>query len=353
MYQQYRGSLKYTFMYCGSSMITGKILLAYTPPGGSKPTTREDAMLGTHIVWDIGLQSSISFTVPYISVSQYRMTSGENTAISVCGWITAWYQTSFVYPPNTPSNSQIITTVSCCEDFVFRLPMDNPYYQGPTAIKDAVQQLVSDAMSLKGPATVINPHANDQVTTADPSELINAAPPLTAMETGKTQVDAGDTFAVQPSRMSFSRQDTDFEYLFSRYHYVASINLKDTSDSPQPVVQEVPIDFTMIANGTNMARTLFCMATYYRCAFDFVFVPVATNPTAGTIDATIQYMFSPSGSIEPNGQESSWASSINPVTTFRLQQNWSSVRIPFLSTANYFSTFFNGYGVFGLFPFTR
>nr|QXO14868.1 MAG: polyprotein [Anativirus sp.] len=347
MYQQYRGSLKYTFMYCGSSMITGKILLAYTPPGGSKPTTREDAMLGTHIVWDIGLQSSISFTVPYISVSQYRMTSGENTAISVCGWITAWYQTSFVYPPNTPSNSQIITTVSCCEDFVFRLPMDNPYYQGPTAIKDAVQQLVSDAMSLKGPATVINPHANDQVTTADPSELINAAPPLTAMETGKTQVDAGDTFAVQPSRMSFSRQDTDFEYLFSRYHYVASINLKDTSDSPQPVVQEVPIDFTMIANGTNMARTLFCMATYYRCAFDFVFVPVATNPTAGTIDATIQYMFSPSGSIEPNGQESSWASSINPVTTFRLQQNWSSVRIPFLSTANYFSTFFNGYGVFG------
>ncbi|AEP16571.1 polyprotein [Quail picornavirus QPV1/HUN/2010] len=344
MFQQYRGSLKYTFTYCGSSMVTGKLLIAYTPPGGTEPTDREQAMLGTHMVWDIGLQSSVSFTVPYISVSQYRMTSGENTAISVCGWISMRYQTSFVYPPGTPTTSQIITTVAAGEDFQFRVPMDNAYFQGPIKIESAVQQLVSEAMTLKGPATAVNPHANDNVTTAEPSELTDAAPALTATETGKTQIDQGDSFAVQPSRISFSRQDTDVEYLLSRYHYVASFSLKNEQNTA--TVFELPIDFSMISNGTNMARTMYCMATYYRCDFDFVFIPVATNPGAGIMDATIQYMFSPNGSVAPPDTESQWATSLNPVTTFRLQQNWSSVRIPFLSTAHYFSTFFNGYGTF-------
>nr|QZZ70141.1 polyprotein [Guinea fowl picornavirus] len=349
MYQQYRGSLKYTFTYCGTAMTTGKLLLAYTPPGGTEPSTREEAMLGTHLVWDIGLQSSVSFTVPFVSVTQYRMNSGENTAISVCGWISCWYQTSFVYPPDAPATSEIFCLVSACEDFVFRLPMDTAYFQGPVnPIHDAVQSLIHEKIGLSAPATVLNPAASiDQVTTSAPSEISTAVPALTATETGKTQPDLGNTMAIEPSKTTFSRQDTDIEYLLSRYHYVASFNMfEESGTTVTPSIVTLPISFEMLGNGTNLARTLICLATYFRCALDFVFVPVMGGKIWDLSDAVVQYMFVPSGSPIPESVESGWATSLNPVVTFRVRDCFSCVRVPFLSVANYYTTFFNGYGTF-------
>ena len=57
-YTHWSGSLKLTFVFCGSAMATGKFLLAYSPPGAGAPDSRKNAMLGTHVIWDVGLQSS-------------------------------------------------------------------------------------------------------------------------------------------------------------------------------------------------------------------------------------------------------------------------------------------------------
>ena len=71
-YTHWTGSLRFTFLFCGSMMATGKLILTYSPPGAAPPKTRKDAMLGTHIIWDLGLQSSCTMVAPWISSTVYR-----------------------------------------------------------------------------------------------------------------------------------------------------------------------------------------------------------------------------------------------------------------------------------------
>ncbi|HBI4377962.1 TPA: hypothetical protein K7L05_004752, partial [Salmonella enterica subsp. enterica serovar Heidelberg] len=73
-YTHWAGSLKFTFLFCGSMMATGKLLVSYAPPGAEAPKSRKEAMLGTHVIWDIGLQSSCTMVVPWISNTTYRQT---------------------------------------------------------------------------------------------------------------------------------------------------------------------------------------------------------------------------------------------------------------------------------------
>nr|NP_740481.1 capsid protein 1C [Porcine sapelovirus 1] len=128
MYANYRGSVVFEFMFCGSQMATGKLLIAYTPPGGSSPTTRTDAMLATHVIWDIGLQSTCKLVVPYISSSQYRQNNLTRTTLSYNGWVTVFQQTALVVPPGAPTTCQLVVTVSAADNFVLRIPTDTAYF---------------------------------------------------------------------------------------------------------------------------------------------------------------------------------------------------------------------------------
>ena len=96
-------------MFTGSFMATGKMLIAYTPPGSAQPATREAAMLGTHIVWDFGLQSSVTLVIPWISNTRFRaVKTGGVYDYYATGIVTIWYQTNFVVPPDTPTEANII-----------------------------------------------------------------------------------------------------------------------------------------------------------------------------------------------------------------------------------------------------
>nr|UYI58729.1 polyprotein [Rattus argentiventer mosavirus]UYI58730.1 polyprotein [Rattus argentiventer mosavirus]UYI58731.1 polyprotein [Rattus argentiventer mosavirus]UYI58732.1 polyprotein [Rattus argentiventer mosavirus] len=120
-YTQYRGSLNVTLLFTGAAMVKGKFLLVYTPPGAEAPTDIATAMQGTYAIWDLGLQSSYTFTIPFISVSDYRVTVSSTTStVSVDGWFTVFQYTALTYPAGTPQRSDVLVFASAGEDFSYR-----------------------------------------------------------------------------------------------------------------------------------------------------------------------------------------------------------------------------------------
>ncbi|QEA08637.1 polyprotein [Cardiovirus B] len=143
-FNQYRGSLNFLFIFTGTAMTKGKFLIAYTPPGAGKPTTRDQAMQATYAIWDLGLNSSYNFTVPFISPTHYRQTSYTSPSITaVDGWLTVWQLTPLTYPANTPPNADILTLVSAGDDFTLRMPV-SPTKWIPQGVDNAEKGKVSD-----------------------------------------------------------------------------------------------------------------------------------------------------------------------------------------------------------------
>uniref|UniRef100_UPI0039A3F868 Capsid protein VP3 n=1 Tax=Poliovirus type 1 (strain Mahoney) TaxID=12081 RepID=UPI0039A3F868 len=126
-YTHWAGSLKFTFMFCGSMMATGKLLVSYAPPGADPPKKRKEAMLGTHVIWDIGLQSSCTMVVPWISNTTYRLTIDDS--FTEGGYISVFYQTRIVVPLSTPREMDILGFVSACNDFSVRLLRDTTHIE--------------------------------------------------------------------------------------------------------------------------------------------------------------------------------------------------------------------------------
>lgn len=142
-FNQYRGSINFLFVFTGTAMTKGKFLISYTPPGAGKPVTRDQAMQGTYAIWDLGLNSSYNFTVPFISPTHYRQTSYTSPTITaVDGWLTVWQLTPLTYPANTPPNADILTLVSAGDDFTLRMPI-SPTKWLPQGVDNAEKGKVS------------------------------------------------------------------------------------------------------------------------------------------------------------------------------------------------------------------
>nr|QAA77607.1 polyprotein [Saffold virus] len=143
-FNQYRGSINFLFVFTGSAMVKGKFLISYTPPGADKPKNRNQAMQATYAIWDLGLNSSYNFTVPFISPTHFRQTSYTSPTItSVDGWISVWQLTPLTYPANTPVHSDILTLVSGGDDFTLRMPITPTKYV-PQGVDNAEKGKVSD-----------------------------------------------------------------------------------------------------------------------------------------------------------------------------------------------------------------
>lgn len=128
----YRGSLQVTCISATTGMTRGKLLLAYTPPGAGAPATVEQAMQATYSIWDLGLQSSFNFTIPFISPSDFRINSRSvSSALNADGWFTIFLLNPLTYPPNSPPTQDIAIMVSAGSDFCYRNPISPPLAQGP------------------------------------------------------------------------------------------------------------------------------------------------------------------------------------------------------------------------------
>nr|1RHI_3 Chain 3, HUMAN RHINOVIRUS 3 COAT PROTEIN [rhinovirus B3] len=121
-YTHWSGSLRISLMYTGPALSSAKIILAYTPPGTRGPEDKKEAMLGTHVVWDIGLQSTIVMTIPWTSGVQFRYTDPDT--YTSAGYLSCWYLTSLILPPQTSGQVYLLSFISACPDFKLRLMKD-------------------------------------------------------------------------------------------------------------------------------------------------------------------------------------------------------------------------------------
>nr|UMO75563.1 MAG: polyprotein [Coypu aphthovirus] len=145
-FSQFRGSLNLTVMYTGAAVHKGKFLVVYTPPGVPEPTGIDDAMLGTYALWDLGLNSSLNFTVPYIAPSDFRMALlGENTTINYGGIVSMFQLTTLTMPANTATTGNIIVMVSAGSDFCYRNLTDPYTLQGETENQETGASVPIDA----------------------------------------------------------------------------------------------------------------------------------------------------------------------------------------------------------------
>nr|WIK58367.1 polyprotein [Enterovirus B83] len=335
-YANWSGSIKLTFMFCGSAMATGKFLLAYSPPGAGVPGSRKEAMLGTHVVWDIGLQSSCVLCVPWISQTHYRYV--EHDVYTDAGYITCWYQTSIVVPVDVATTSRILCLVSACNDFSVRLLRDTPF-------------LTQTALYQNDP--------NDRETVADttPSGQANSTriPALTAAETGHTsQVVPSDTMQTRHVNNFHTRSESSIENFLCRSACATIVtyntNISDNFTNWRINTREV----------AQLRRKLE-MFTYMRFDLELTFVITSTqadgtNQAADNSVLTHQIMYVPPGGPIPNKVDDyCWQTSTNPSVFWSEGGAPPRMSIPFISIGNAYNMFYDGWSHFsqtGLYGYT-
>lgn len=333
-YTHWTGSLRFSFMFCGSASSTLKLLLAYTPPGISKPTSRKEAMLGTHVVWDVGLQSTISMIVPWISASHFRNTTPDK--YSLAGFITCWYQTNLVVPANTPTTANLLCFVSACKDFCLRMARDTnlhkqtgPITQNP--VEDYVDQVLNEVL-------VVPNIKQSEPTTS------NSAPALDAAETGHTSgvqpEDMIETRYVQPSN---TRDEMSLESFLGRSGcvHISKLNINYTA------YDESRDNFTIWKiNIKEMAqiRRKFELFTYTRFDSEITLVPCIAAESDSIGHVVMQYMYVPPGAPLPTKRDDyTWQSGTNASIFWQHGQSYPRFSLPFLSIASAYYMFYDGY----------
>lgn len=343
-FANWSGSIKLTFTYCGAAMTTGKFLIAYSPPGAGIPANRKDAMLGTHIVWDIGLQSSCVLCVPWISQTNYRFVTHD--AYTDAGFITCWYQTNIVSPPDIPADSTILCFVSACNDFSVRLLRDTPF-------------ISQNALLQNDPATAIV-RSVERVADTIASGPMNSerVPALTAVETGHTsQVVPSDTMQTRHVINHHIRSESSIENFLSRSAcvYIDVYGTKENGNIKR---------FTNWKINTRQVvqlRRKLEMFTYIRFDVEITFVITSTQGTSTQTNTdtpvlTHQVMYVPPGGPIPASYEDySWQTSTNPSVFWTEGNAPARMSIPFMSVGNAYCNFYDGWSHFsqsGVYGFT-
>ncbi|ABK41189.1 polyprotein [Enterovirus B100] len=331
-YAHWSGSIKLTFLFCGSAMATGKLLLAYSPPGASVPESRKDAMLGTHIIWDLGLQSSCVLCVPWISQSHYRMVHKDTYTLA--GYITCWYQTNIVVPPETPADCTILGFASACNDFSVRLLRDTPFISQTTDLQGDTDQRNGQVVDTKA----TNPTNS------------TAVPALTAVETGHTsQVVPGDTIQTRHVVNFHSRSESSIENFMGRSACVFMKTYKamgEDTDTSRFAAWDINIREMV------QLRRKCEMFTYLRFDIEVTFVITSCQDPSTQLDQdmpvlTHQIMYIPPGGPIPDKVNSyAWQTSTNPSVFWTEGNAPARMSIPFISVGNAYSTFYDGWSHF-------
>nr|UJH94720.1 polyprotein [Rhinovirus A] len=334
-FTHWTGSLRFSFMFCGSASTTLKLLIAYTPPGIAKPRTRKEAMLGTHLVWDVGLQSTASLVVPWVSASHFRFTTPDT--YSAAGYITCWYQTNFVVPPNTPTSAKMVCMVSACKDFCLRLARDtNLHMQEGVLEQNPVENYVD---SLLNEVLVV---PNIQPSTSVSSHSV---PALDAAETGHTSsVQPEDMIETRYVITDQTRDETSIESFLGRSGCIAKVGL-DTTKGNYDTGKGVGFNTWKISlQEMAQIRRKFELFTYTRFDSEITIVTAAAAQGEDIGHIVLQFMYVPPGAPVPTKREDyTWQSGTNASIFWQEGQPYPRFTIPFMSIASAYYMFYDGY----------
>lgn len=312
-FSNWSGSIKLTFFCVCDSFSTGKFLIAYTPPGAGIPETRRDAMLGVHVVWDLGLQSSCHLVVPWISSHFFRRTKKDDYTEG--GFITLWHQTAFV---SNGATGAIMVTCSACSDMSVRMLRDTPMMQQDENItQNPVEEFVDH--TLQKVMAVPDTQASGPAHTNKPQTL-------GALEIGATAEIGPETLIETRYVMNDNTNaEAAVENFLGRSALWASFTLKKSFKSWKINFQE-----------HAQIRKKFELFTYVR--FDLEITIVTNNR------GLMQVMFVPPGIDAPtlkDGKE--WNTASNPSVFFQPHSGFPRFTIPFTGLGSAYYMFYDGY----------
>nr|AFJ19134.1 polyprotein [Enterovirus C109] len=348
-YTHWLGSIKFTFLFCGSMMATGKILISYSPPGAAPPTTRKDAMLGTHVIWDIGLQSSVTLVAPWISNTDYRRSTKDD--FTEGGYITAFYQTAIVVPSGAPKSMSMLAFVSACNDFSARLLRDTPFVR---QLASAWNQGVDDKIDALVDGMVNLAIDTVQNTVASGPTHSKEVPALTAVETGATsKVVPSDLIETRHVINKRQRSECTVESFLGRAALVTILKLQNAAPTTSNA-KDLFATWKISYHYAYQLRRKLEMFTYSR--FDIELTFVITERFAASGDGccrhyVYQIMYIPPGAPIPQAWDDfTWQTSTNPSVFYTTGNAPPRVSVPFMGISGAYSHFYDG---FSLVPHNR
>lgn len=299
----YKGALCFDFMFCGSAMHTCKIAICYTPPGGELPSTYQQAILGTYVIWDVGLQSTCEFMIPFISASDRRYGPYSGNTFGANGFITVWLQTQLIHPPNSVNQASITVCLRAAGPFGLYTLMDPAVIQG------------------------------------DGEVSVGDAPALGAQETG-THAVKDPTTTMEAEHLSvLPERDSSVKNFLSRFCYVGSAALQNSFAS-----------FELNFSSSSINRYLIDklrMFTYFRADLDVVLVTSLINTTSSFTTQLFQCQYSPPGSSKPAAADDPvWNTTNNPTVFWKLSDPNPSFRIPYFAATSALNMFYDGFSNF-------
>lgn len=312
-FSNWSGSIKLSFMCVCDSFSTGKFLVAYTPPGAGLPTTRKEAMLGVHIIWDLGLQSTCNMVVPWISAHNYRRT--ESDSFTEGGYVSLWYQTAFV---SNGTVGAIMVTCSACPDMAVRMMRDTPMMkQESNFFQNPVEEFVDT--TLKEVLVVPDTQRTGPIHTTKPTSL-------SAMEIGATaDVKPEDMIETRYVYNDNTNAEAVVENFLGRSALWANLRLDNGY-----------VKWSINFQEHAQVRKKFEMFTYVRCDLE---VTVVTNNSG-----LMQIMFVPPGIQIPEDKNSRlWDSASNPSVFYQPHSGFPRFTIPFTGIASAYYMFYDGY----------
>ncbi|ATG32104.1 polyprotein P1 [cadicivirus B1] len=142
LFTHWTGELTFSLMCAANSMTRGRLLVSFLPGITEVPPTMELAMLGTYQIYDIGLNSTFIFPIPFISSTFWRVTKGYGIGAQNggrfyddhvrAGVISVWVYTDFQTPsPNNATTVSFIPFISSGNGFALRLPQDPNVFVPP------------------------------------------------------------------------------------------------------------------------------------------------------------------------------------------------------------------------------
>nr|ACF16821.1 polyprotein [Poliovirus 1] len=344
-YTHWAGSLKFTFLFCGSMMATGKLLVSYAPPGADPPKKRKEAMLGTHVIWDIGLQSSCTMVVPWISNTTYRQTIDDS--FTEGGYISVFYQTRIVVPLSTPREMDILGFVSACNDFSVRLMRDTTHIE-QKALAQGLGQMLESMIDNTVRETVGAATSRDALPNTEASGPAHSKeiPALTAVETGATNpLVPSDTVQTRHVVQHRSRSESSIESFFARGACVAIITVDNSASTKNN--DKLFAVWKITYKDTVQLRRKLEFFTYSRFDMEFTFVVTAnfTETNNGhALNQVYQIMYVPPGAPVPEKWDDyTWQTSSNPSIFYTYGTAPARISVPYVGISNAYSHFYDGF----------
>nr|ALC74272.1 polyprotein [Enterovirus C96] len=352
-YTHWAGSIRFTFLFCGSMMATGKLLLSYSPPGAAPPTTRKDAMLGTHLIWDLGLQSSATMVAPWISNSVYRRCVKDDYTAG--GYITCFYQTKIVVPLSTPTKMDMLAFVSACPDFSVRLLRDTTHISQttpvlPQGLEDIIESVAQNALQISQPRPAQRPAITNTAADTPATSGVNSqeVPALTAVETGASgQAVPADVIETRKVINYKTRSESTIESFFGRSACITIISVENFNATALADKKKLFSVWEISYTDTVQLRRKLEMFTYSRFDTEFTFVLTEryyTQNSGHARNQVYQIMYIPPGAPRPNAWDDyTWQSSSNPSIFYTYGCAPPRMSVPFVGIANAYSHFYDGF----------